>query len=64
MSQMVSDREYLGDGVYAEFDGFQIWLAANDGIRDYARIALETSVMHALQDYRQRLNKTYGTKHL
>ena len=22
-------RNYLGDGVYAEFDGYQIWLAAN-----------------------------------
>jgi hypothetical protein len=21
--------EYLGDGVYASFDGFQVWLAVN-----------------------------------
>jgi hypothetical protein len=60
----MSNREYLGDGVYADFDGFQIWVAANDGIRDYARVALEPAVMKALDNYRKRLNEEYGVKHL
>ncbi len=52
-------RTYLGDGVYAEFDGFQIWLAANDGIRDYARIALEPEVLKAFDYYRECLGENY-----
>ena len=35
------DRQYLGDGLFAEFDGYQIKLAANDGLRDYAVVYLE-----------------------
>ena len=33
---------YLGDGVYASFDGFQIWLAVNH--HENKVIALEPSV--------------------
>ncbi len=60
----MTNREYLGDGVYAEFDGFQIWVAANDGTHDYARVALEPVVMNALDNYRNRLNEIYGVKYL
>jgi hypothetical protein len=38
---------YLGDGVYAYFDGFQIWLETLEG----NRIAIEPSVMEALAKY-------------
>lgn len=45
---------YLGDGVYAEFDGYHIWLKTNreDGQH---RIALEPSVFVALVGYQQKL---------
>lgn len=46
-------REYLGDGVYASFDGYQIWLAVNH--HDNHVVALEPSVMNALVRYRDRL---------
>jgi hypothetical protein len=60
----MTDREYLGDGVFAEFDGYQIWVAANNGYEDYARVALETQTMRALDSYRKRLNEKYSVKHL
>jgi len=41
--------KYLGDGVYASFDGFQIWLAAND--HNNKVIAIEPAVMTELIRY-------------
>jgi hypothetical protein len=41
--------EYLGDGVYASHDGYQIWLAANH--HENKVIALEPAVMSALLRY-------------
>ena len=38
-------REYLGDGLYADFDGYQILLAANNGIRDTNIVYLEPEVL-------------------
>lgn len=46
-------REYLGDGVYASFDGYQIWLAVNH--HDNHVVALEPAVMNALVRYRDRI---------
>ena len=45
--------EYLGDGVYASFDGYQIWLSVNDHRNKV--VALEGSVMLALIDYNDKL---------
>lgn len=42
-------NSYLGDGVYASFDGFQIWLAANH--HENKVIALEPNVLEALIKY-------------
>jgi hypothetical protein len=40
---------YLGDGVYARFDGYQIWLAANNHENEV--IALEPRGFQALVNY-------------
>lgn len=40
---------YLGDGVYASNDGYQIWLAANH--HEKKVVALEPSVLIALINY-------------
>ena len=45
--------EYLGDGVYASFDGYQIWLTA-EGSRV---IAIEPAVMDRLLRYADRVFK-------
>lgn len=46
-------QQYLGDGVYASFDGFQIWLAV--GNHENKVVALEPSVMKALTEYNERI---------
>ena len=48
---------YLGDGVYASFDGYQIWLAANDHRNKV--VALEPAVMAALIAYSRFIQETY-----
>lgn len=50
-------QEYLGDGVYASWDGYQIWLATSDGERVTNRIALEASVLSAFDMYQKRLGE-------
>lgn len=49
----MDEETYLGDGVYASFDGYQIWLRVDDG----SRIALEPGVYASLVAYR---DKIYG----
>lgn len=44
-------EEYLGDGVYASFDGYHIWLKTQTG----DAIALEPSVLQSLMYYQARL---------
>jgi hypothetical protein len=46
------NEDYIGDGVYAEFDGYGIWLRANVPTTD--EIYLEPSVLRALNDFYQR----------
>lgn len=47
------EDEHLGDGVYASFDGYHVWLdlRAQD---DFTRIAIEPRVMTALIRYYHR----------
>ncbi len=47
--------EYLGDAVYASFDGYHIWLTTGDG--NDQRIALEPSVFRALVEYETQLRR-------
>ena len=46
---------YLGDGVYASYDGYHIVLDLR--AQDASRIALEPSVFDALVAYRERLTR-------
>jgi len=48
--------EYLGDGVYASFDGYHIILDLR-GQDNYTRIALEPAVMAALDAYAERMQR-------
>jgi len=50
------DDTYLGDGVYASFDGFQIWLAVNH--HENKVLALEPSVFARLCEYVEMLKGT------
>ena len=42
-------QTYLGDGVYASFDGYQIWLAVNN--EDNIVVAIDPRVMYMLVQY-------------
>jgi hypothetical protein len=48
-------KTYLGDGVYAEFDGFHTWVWTSDGIRNSERIAFEPCVMEQLIAFAKRV---------
>lgn len=48
-------RSYLGDAVYAEFDGYHVVLTTEDGYRATNRIYLEPQVLQALDRYVKRL---------
>lgn len=51
---------HLGDGVYASFDGYHVWLAVNDHRNRV--VALEPSVLDALFAYVKALNEHLETK--
>lgn len=42
-------RAYLGDGLYADFDGFQIVLSAENGIRAHDTVYLDSRVLESFQ---------------
>jgi hypothetical protein len=44
-------KQYLGDGLYADFNGFQLILTAEDGVHITNRVFLEPQVWSALQKY-------------
>ena len=48
---MTSRKHYLGDGVYADFDGYALVLTAENGESVQHEIVLEPSVMEALLRY-------------
>lgn len=48
-------KEYIGDGVYADYDGYHIILTAENGIIATNRIALEGQVCKQLQRYIKNL---------
>ena len=50
---MTEDSTYLGDGVYAYFDGYQILLAVNHHTN--IQVALEPQVLTALMAYADRV---------
>lgn len=52
---MVAAKEYLGDAVYVEFNGWGIVLTTENGITTTNRIVLETEVYAALVRYVARL---------
>ena len=48
---------YLGDGVYAIYDGFGVWLHANDHENPTDRVFLEPSVMNSLVNFYKRVSQ-------
>jgi hypothetical protein len=42
---------YLGDGLYATYDGYQLWLIAYNGIEILNRVALDEHTYAAMLDF-------------
>jgi len=53
MSEEVKD--YIGDGVYTIFDGYGIWLHANDLNHPTDKIYLEPDVLEKLNRFAERI---------
>lgn len=58
--KLVPDQ-YLGDGVYASYDGFQLWLDTR-AQTPVNRIALEPSTFNALLAYVERIKAIVGAR--
>lgn len=56
---MSETKDYIGDGVYTEFDGFGIWLKANDFNNPTDKIYLEPGVLKALINFVDRIGMRY-----
>jgi hypothetical protein len=54
---MTTNEEYLGDGLYASFDGFMITLRAPREHGDHW-VGLEPNVFAALVEYQKRITTT------
>lgn len=51
-------EDYLGDGLYADFDGYQIILSANGRVGECTdKVALEPGVLSAFIRYINRLRE-------
>jgi hypothetical protein len=44
-------KAYLGDGVYADFDGYAVVLTTENGIDTTNRIVLEPEILRSLTDF-------------
>jgi hypothetical protein len=51
----MEEDTYLGDGLYAAFDGWQIELYASNGIRKTNQVYLEPAVLAAFLRYVKEL---------
>ena len=54
---MKANKDYIGDGVYAIFDGYGIWLHANDLENPTDRVYLEPQVLVDLNHFAKRMKQ-------
>lgn len=53
--ETLTKKQYLGDGVYVGWDGFNVWLFTDNGISVTNQIALEPQVIDTLKGWLERL---------
>jgi len=56
MAIEIGKVEYLGDGLYAKFDGYQVWLLANSATTPTDKVALDNHTLDMFMEYLDRLN--------
>ncbi len=63
MGKTMKDMKvYLGDGAYANFDGYHVVLTAENGIYATDTVALEPEVLNSFLGYIERLKQYLETK--
>lgn len=50
-------KEYIGDSVYADFDGYAFVLTTENGMGPSNTIVLEPQIMEALKEYVKRISR-------
>jgi hypothetical protein len=55
MEKNMIEKTYIGDGVYADFNGYHIVLTSENGIGITNTIYLEDSVFIALQEFAKKV---------
>lgn len=58
MANELAGSEYIGDGVYVSFDGFQVWLRTSNGMEITNMIALPPEQIRNLNKYIKSLEET------
>mgnify|MGYP003421329040 FL=1 len=53
----MGNKEYLGDSVYADFDGYAFVLTTENGMGPSNTIVLEPQIMEALKEYVKRISR-------
>ena len=56
IEKLLKRKDYLGDGLYAHFDGYHIILSTPRENGEHY-VALEPSVLAAFDQYKERINK-------
>lgn len=56
----MNEKRYLGDGVYAEYNGFHIVLIIEDEEGFRREICLEDSIFYALLDFAKKIGWMVG----
>jgi len=56
-------KAYLGDSVYADFDGYHVVLTTENGYGPSNTICLEPAVMDALWEYQKREQERFRKAH-
>lgn len=54
----MNPKVYLGDGAYAEFDGFSFILTAENGYEVTNTVALEPSVLKAFEQFIEKIKQS------
>jgi hypothetical protein len=60
MEQQEKPVDYIGDGVYVEYDGYGIWLKANHHIMATDKIYLEPGVLEGLNRFARHCGMVKG----
>lgn len=54
---MINEPQYLGDGLYGQFDGYLVWLLANSPTHPTDKVALEPEVLESFLSFVRELKE-------